>query len=102
MKNLKTHVIMMKIIHLSCKTLSSLLTLMISNQEPLRYVTAMKLGFIPTEGGTRSYVLTSYFKVNECEMFKMEKDHHSGARYLSLPDLMGTFMPAIIVHQDKE
>ena len=39
---------------------------MIFNQDPLRYVTVMEIGFIPTEDGTRSYVLKGHFKVNEC------------------------------------
>ena len=59
---------------------SSLLISMISNQEPLGYRTAMELGLIPTEGGTSSYVLTSSFTVNECGRWKLESEHHSGAR----------------------
>ena len=51
---------------------------MISNQETLRYGTAMKLGLISTEDGARSSVLTIYFKVNECEKFKLKNDHHYG------------------------
>ena len=61
---------------------------MISNQELLRYGTVTKFGLIPTEYGTRSSVITSYFKVNKCERCKLESEHHSGACYLSLPDLV--------------
>ena len=39
----------------------------ISNQEPLRYGTAMKLGLIPIEGGTRSSVIISDFKLKNVE-----------------------------------
>ena len=38
-----------------------------------------EIEFIPMEGETRSSVLTSYFKVNECERHKLELVHHSGA-----------------------
>ena len=69
--------------------LSSLLISIISNQEPLKYGTAMNLGLIPTEDGARSSVLTSSFKVNEYGKCKLENKHHSGARYLSLPELVG-------------
>ena len=62
---------------------------MISNQDPLRYGTALKLVLIITLDGARSSVLTSYFKMNECGNCKLEKEHHSGERYLSLLDLMG-------------
>ena len=88
MKNLKTHVIMMKTINLSCKKRSPLLTSIIPNQDSLRYGTAMKLGLIPTEGGKRSYVLTRSFKVNECGRCKMESEKNSGECYLSLPKLV--------------
>ena len=87
--NSKTHAKFMKKINISCKTLSSLLALMISNQEPLSYVTAVKLGLIPTEGGTRSSVITSYFKVNKCRRCKLENRHHSGEHYFYLTELMG-------------
>ena len=53
---------------------------MIYNQEPLRYGTAMKLVLIPMEDGTRSYVLTSSFNMNECGKYKLENKHHSVAR----------------------
>ena len=53
--------------NLSCKKWSSLLISIISNQEPLRYGTAMKLSLILPEGGTRSSVITSYFKVKKLE-----------------------------------
>ena len=62
---------------------------MITNQELPRYGTAKKLGLIPTKYGTRSYVLISSFKANECGNCKLENKHHSGAYYFSLPDLMG-------------
>ena len=88
-KNLKTHVIRMITINLSSKKWSPLLISMISNQDPLRYGTAMKLVLIPTEDGARSSLLTSYFKVNECGKCKMENEHHSIAHYLSLPELLG-------------
>ena len=42
------------------------MTTIIFNQEPLRYITVMGLGLIPIEGGTRSYMFTSSFKVNKC------------------------------------
>ena len=80
---------MMKTINISCKKRLSLLISMIPNQEPRRYGTAMKFGLIPTEGGTKSSVITSSFKVNECGRWNLEREHHSGARYLSLPELMG-------------
>ena len=38
---------------------------MISNRELIMYITVIKLGLIPMEGGIRSSVLTSSFKVNE-------------------------------------
>ena len=66
-------------IDLFFKKLSSLLISMISNQEPLRYGTEMKLGLIPTEYGARSSVLTSSFKMNECAKCKLENEHHYGA-----------------------
>ena len=47
---------------------SPLLISMISNQDPIRYGTAVNLGLIPTEDGASSYVLTSYFKLNECDL----------------------------------
>ena len=62
---------------------------MIFNQELLRYRTVMKLVLIPMEGGTRSSILTSSFNANECGRCKLENNHRSGARYLSLPDPMG-------------
>ena len=62
---------------------------MIFNQDPLRYVATMKLGFIPTEDGASSSVLTSSFKVNQGGNCKLENEYHSGARYLSLTELMG-------------
>ena len=62
---------------------------MISNQDPLRYVTAMKLGLIPPEDGTSSSVLASSFKVNRCVKCKLDNEHHSVARYLSLPEPIG-------------
>ena len=65
-KKSKTHVIIMITISLYCNKLSSLLISMISNKEPLRYGTTMELGLIPTEDGARSYLLTSYFRVNKC------------------------------------
>ena len=65
------------------------MTSMISNQESLRYVAVMKLGLISMEGGTRSSVPTSYFKVNECGRCKLESKHHSSARYLYLLEMMG-------------
>ena len=68
---------------------SSLLTSMMSNQETRRYGTVVKLGLIPMEGGIRSYILTSSFKVDECGKWKLESEHHYGARSLSLPDPMG-------------
>ena len=80
---------MMKTINISCKKRLSLLISMIPNQEPRRYGTAMKFGLIPTEGGTKSSVITSSFKVNKCERCSLDIEHHSGARYLSLPELMG-------------
>ena len=89
MKNSKTHVIMMITINPSWKKWSILLISMISNQDPLMCETVMKLGLIPTEDGARSYVLTSSFKVNARGKCKLENKHHSGAHYLSLPDLMG-------------
>ena len=87
--NSKTHVIMMIKINPSCKKRSPLLISMISSQEQIRHGTAMKLGLIPTEDGTRSYVLTSSFKMKKCGKCKLENEHRSGARYLSLPKLMG-------------
>ena len=54
------------------------------NQDPPRYGTVMKLGLIPMEGETRSSVLTCYFNVNRCGRFKLEREHHYGACYLSL------------------
>ena len=62
---------------------------MISNQDPLRYGTAMQLVLITMEDGARSSVIISSFKMNECGKFKMENEHHSGARYLYLSKLMG-------------
>ena len=59
------------------------------NQDPLRYVTVMKLGLIPMEGVTRSYVLKIYFKLHGRGRCKIDNNHHYGARYLSLPNLMG-------------
>ena len=59
------------------------------NQEPIRYGTVIKLVLIPTEGGTRSYVITISFKVNECGTCKLENKHHSGACYLYLTGTMG-------------
>ena len=50
------------------------------NQDPLRYVTVTKLGFIPMECGTILSVLTSYFKVNECGRCKLDIEHHYGVR----------------------
>ena len=44
---------------------------------------------IPIEGGTRSYVLTSYFKMNKFGRCKLKSDHNSGAHYLSLQEPMG-------------
>ena len=79
----------MKTIKLSCKKLSSLLNSMISNQNPLKYVTAMKLDLISTEYGSMSAVLTSSFKVNECGRWKLESEHHYRARFMSLPEMMG-------------
>ena len=38
---------------------------MIYNKYPLMHGAKMKLGMLPTEGGTRSSVLISSFKVNE-------------------------------------
>ena len=74
-----------------------------SNQEELRYGTVMKLGLIPIEDGASSYVLTSSFKVNESGKFKLENEHHSGARHLSSNRDDGQcFMPPIIMHQAKE
>ena len=61
---------------------------MISNQEPLRNGTAMNLGLISTEDGTRSYILTIVFRVNECEKFKLDNKHHDGAHSLPLPKMM--------------
>ena len=87
-KNSNTHAKMMKIINFSCKTRSYFLTSMISNQETLRYGTAMKLGFIPTEGGKNSSEFTGYFMVKECGMWKLDSKHHYGARYLYLSELM--------------
>ena len=75
----------MKTINLSCLKLSLLLTSMIFNQEPLRYGTVMKLVLVPMEGGTSSSVLTSSFRVNKCGGCKLKSEHHSGARYFSLP-----------------
>ena len=88
-KNSKTQVIMMITINLYCKKISSLLISIISKQEPLMYGTTMNLGLIPTEYGERSSVLTSYFKVNECEKCKLQNKHHYGAHNLYLPELMG-------------
>ena len=50
---------------------------------------AIKLGLVPTEDGASSSLLTSYFKLNKCGKFKLENENHSGAPYLSSPDLMG-------------
>ena len=80
---------MMIKINLSYKKRPSLLISMISNQEPLRYGPAMKLGLIPTKYGARSYALTNNFEVNECGKCKLENKHHYGARSLYLPNLMG-------------
>ena len=60
---------------------------MMSNQYPLRYVTAMKLGLIPTEYGASSSVLASSFKVKKCGKCKLENKYHCGPNYLSLPNL---------------
>ena len=60
-----------------------------SNHEPLKCGTVMKLGSTPTVNGARLCVLTSNFKGKECGRCKMESAHHSGAPYLSLPELMG-------------
>ena len=43
---------------------------MIYKQEPLRYGTDIKMDFITTEDGTRSYILTSSFKVKNVESEK--------------------------------
>ena len=59
--------------------LGSTLKSTIINQDPLGYGTVVKLGLIPTKGGTRSSILTSYFKLNECGRCKLEINHHSGA-----------------------
>ena len=89
MKNSKTDVIIMITINLSCKKLSSLLISMILNKEPLRYGTAMKLGLIVTVDIASPYEITSSFKLNEWRKFKMKKEHHCGACYFYLLDLMG-------------
>ena len=62
---------------------------MVFDQETLGYVTVMKLGFISMEGGTRLSVVTSYIKVKECGRRKRDSEHHYGACYLSLPEMMG-------------
>ena len=62
---------------------------MIFNQDPLRYGVVMKLGLIPMKFGTKSYVFTSYFKVNGCGRFKLDIDDHYDAYLLSLPTSMG-------------
>ena len=71
---------MMITINLSFKKGSPLLISIISNQDPLRYGTAMNLGLIPREDGSRSYVLTISFKVNKHGKWKLENEHHSGTR----------------------
>ena len=78
--NSKTHGITTKTINLSCKKRSPLLTSVVFNQDPFRYGTVIKLVLIPTEGGTRSYVITISFKVNECGRYKLESEHYYGAR----------------------
>ena len=62
---------------------------MISNKEPISYGTVIKLGLIPKEYGTISSALKSSFKLNKCGKCKLENEHNSDARYLSLPKLMG-------------
>ena len=77
----------------------------ISNQEPLRYVTATKLGLIPTEDGERLSVLTSYFKVNECVKWKVQSGEWAQFWCTLLVFTWSDgkcFMPPIIVHQAKE
>ena len=66
---------------------------MISNQDPIRYRTATKLGLIPMEGGTRSSVLTSYFKVKKCGNCTLPVFAQVDGKY---------FLPPIIAHQSKE
>ena len=64
------------------KKRSSLPILMISNQDPLKCGTVMKLGLTPMVNGTRLCVHTSYFKGKLCGRCKLESTHHSGAPYL--------------------
>ena len=101
-KNSKTHAKMTKTIKLSWKKYYTFWPQWYPTKLPLlvhlwwldiievrRYVTAMELGLIPKEFGTISSVLTRSFKVRKCGGYKLESKHHSGARYLSLPKLMG-------------
>ena len=62
---------------------------MISNKETLRYGTAMKLVLIPMEDKTKSSIITSYFNVNKRGKQKLDNEHHSGARYFYLTEMMG-------------
>ena len=48
----------------------------------------MKSSLTSMEGRTRSSVIMSSFKVNECGRCKLESEHNSGANYLSLTKLM--------------
>ena len=75
---------------------------MIFNQEPLRYETVTKLGLIPMEGGTRSYVLRSSFKVKNVEG-KNGEISQLWCKLLIFTQGDGKFfMPPIVVHQSKD
>ena len=87
--NLMNHGLTLKKIKLFWRRWTYLMASVIFNREPPSYVTMVKLVFIPMEFGTRSYLLTSYLKENYYGRCKLDIKHHSGAHYLSLPELMG-------------